>query len=112
MGRKKKRKNRRRRSVILWVLLFCVLVAFAFLRQWYDLVMMDKEIAQWETALEQAKTEQTSLNVQKERLYDTDYIAILAREKMFIFPGEKVWLLSTKSDGILSSVETEGIIAE
>lgn len=95
------------------MLLLCGLIVFAFLRQGYALYAMDREIERWQDSFDTAKTEQITLTAAKERLYDTAYIAILAREKLFfIYPGEKIWLLSTENEGILSSVETEGIIAE
>jgi cell division protein FtsB len=74
---------------------------------------MDQEIVQWKAALDTARTEQNTLISQKDQLFDADYISILAREKLFfIYPGEKVWLLSSENQEILSSVETEGIIEE
>ncbi len=93
--------------------LICVLVAFAFFRQGYALYAMDREIQEWAGNLDTAMAEQDTLNAQKELLYDADYIAILAREKLFfIYPGEKIWLFATENESILSSVETKGIIAE
>lgn len=96
-----------------FILLFCLLVVFAFVRRGYDLYAMDRQIEEWTVTLDTVMTEQDTLHAQKELLYDEDYIEILAREKLFfIYPGEKVWLLSTVNDHILTSVETEGIIAE
>ncbi len=90
-----------------------VLVVFAFFRQGYALYAMDRDIQQWTGSLDMAMTERDTLNAQKELLYDADYIAILAREKLFfIYPEEQIWLFATENEKILSSVETKGIIAE
>ena len=95
------------------MVLLIAVIGVSFLHQWYRLSQMDKEIAYWQQHLDAVKTEQASLNKNKEQLYNESYLAILAREKLFyIFPGEKIWLKSTQSDHILTSVETEGIIAE
>ncbi|HMM06547.1 MAG TPA: septum formation initiator family protein [Clostridiales bacterium] len=94
-------------------MLLGVLVVFAFFRQGYALYAMDQEIEKWTGSLDTAMTERETLNTQKELLYDADYIAILAREKLFfIYPEEKVWLFAKENENILSSVETKGIIAE
>ena len=95
------------------LVLLSILVVFAFFRQGYALYAMDQEIQEWTGNLDTAMAEQDTLNAQKELLYDADYIAILAREKLFfIYPGEKIWLFATENESILSSVETKGIIAE
>lgn len=99
---------------MIWLLaLLSVLVISAFFRQGYALYAMDREIEKWAGNLDTAMAERDTLNVQKELLYDADYIAILAREKLFfIYPEEKIWLFATENENILSSVETKGIIAE
>jgi len=112
-GNGKQHGKRKGKRVRWFILLFCLLVVFAFVRRGYDLYAMDRQIEEWTVTLDTVMTEQDTLHAQKELLYDEDYIAILAREKLFfIYPGEKVWLLSTVNDHILTSVETEGIIAE
>lgn len=89
------------------------LVIIAFFRQGYALYALDREIQEWTANLDGAMAEQKTLNGQRELLYDADYIAILAREKLFfIYPEEKIWLFATENENILSSVETKGIIEE
>lgn len=93
--------------ILLCIFFFCV-----FGGRWVSVVRLCHEIRIGEAALLAAEEERAELRSEREKLEDPAYLATLAEDLCYIFPGERLYLTAEINDDVLPASDREILIED